>query len=133
MIVAIEYATCMVYLPPFLGNQKKKFFYYLIMEEVAAELDSKFQETEKKLDTVTWKVEQLVKVDTAGPAGNTLSAAQMLTSVQEIRKDFNSLVAEVEQLKSDQQSAMNEILQELRTAQETAEQLQDNLNMPKES
>ena len=101
------------------------------MEEVAAELDSKFQETEKKLDTVAWKVEQLVKVDTAGTAagGNSLSAAQLLTSVQEIRKDFNSLVGEVEQLKNDQQTAMNDIMQELRTAMETAEQLQGNLNM----
>ena len=102
------------------------------MEEVAAELDSKFQETEKKLDTVAWKVEQLVKVDTAGAAaaGNSLSAAQLLSSVQEIRKDFNSLVGEVEQLKNDQQTAMNDIMQELRTAMETAEQLQGNLNMP---
>ena len=32
-----------------------------IMEEAAAELDNKFQETEKKLDNVSWKVEQLVK------------------------------------------------------------------------
>ena len=71
------------------------------MEEVAAELDSKFQETEKKLDSVSWKVEQLVKVESAaaGAAGDSLSAAQLLTSVQEIRRDFGALVGEVEQLK----------------------------------
>ena len=68
------------------------------MEEVAAELDSKFQETEKKLDSVSWKVEQLVKVE-SGAAGDSLSAAQLLTSVQEIRRDFGALVGEVEQLK----------------------------------
>ena len=39
------------------------------MEEAAAELDTKFQETEKKLDNVSWKVEQLVKVDTSGQGG----------------------------------------------------------------
>ena len=30
------------------------------MEEAAAELDCKFEATEKKLDNVSWKVEKLV-------------------------------------------------------------------------
>ena len=56
------------------------------MEEAAAELDKKFQETEKKLDIVSWKVEQLVKVETsAGSGSDSLSAAQLLSNVQEIR------------------------------------------------
>ena len=69
------------------------------MEEAAAELDSKFQETEKKLDNVSWKVEQLVKVDTSGQGGESLSAAQLMRNVQEIRQEFTSLVQEVEDLK----------------------------------
>ena len=56
------------------------------MEEIAADLDNKFQETEKKLDNVAWKVEQLVKVDTTvegmSGSGDTLTAAQLKTSVQ---------------------------------------------------
>ena len=56
------------------------------MEEIAADLDNKFQETEKKLDNVAQKVEQLVKVDTTvegiSGSGDTLTAAQLKTSVQ---------------------------------------------------
>ena len=102
------------------------------MEEAAAELDTKFQETEKKLDNVSWKVEQLVKVDTSGQGGESLSAAQLMRNVQEIRQEFTSLVQEVEDLKAEQQSAMTNILGELKTVMETAEQLQGKLNLPKE-
>ena len=102
------------------------------MEEAAAELDTKFQETEKKLDNVSWKVEQLVKVDTSGQGGESLSAAQLMRNVQEIRQEFTSLVQEVEDLKVEQQSAMTNILGELKTVMETAEQLQEKLNLPKE-
>jgi inorganic pyrophosphatase/exopolyphosphatase len=45
------------------------------MEKVAVELDTKFQETERRLDTVDWGVDQLVKVDTEG--GESLSAAKL--------------------------------------------------------
>ena len=103
------------------------------MEETAAQLDSKFQETEKKLDNVSWKVEQLVKVDSSAAGDNSLSAAQLLTSVQDIRSEFSSLVQEVEQLKTDQQTAMNSIMQELQSAMASAEQLQGKLNTPKDS
>ena len=83
-----------------------------IMEEAAAELDNKFQETEKKLDNVSWKVEQLVKVETsAGSGSDSLSAAQLLSNVQEIRSDFNSLVQLVEQLIQEQQNNMTNFLQ----------------------
>ena len=102
------------------------------MEEAAAELDTKFQETEKKLDNVSWKVEQLVKVDTSGQGGESLSAAQLMRNVQEIRQEFSSLVQEVEDLKVEQQSAMTNILGELKTVMETAEQLQGKLHLPKE-
>ena len=82
------------------------------MEEAAAELDNKFQETEKKLDNVSWKVEQLVKVETsAGSGADSLSAAQLLSNVQEIRNDFNSLVQLVEQLIQEQQNNMTNFLQ----------------------
>ena len=56
------------------------------MEAAAAELDCKFEATEKKLDNVSWKVEKLVQVETAGD--ETLSAANLISSVQEIRKEF---------------------------------------------
>ena len=105
-----------------------------IMEETAAELDKKFQETEKKFDNVSWKGEQLVKVDTSAGAGSdSLSAAQLLSNVQEIRRDFNSLVQEVEQLKQEQQNTMTNILQELKTAMDSAEKLQGNINLPKDT
>ena len=48
---------------------------------------------------------------------------------QEIRKDFTSLVQEVEQLKMEQQTAMTNILQEMRMVMDTAEKLQGNLNL----
>ena len=102
------------------------------MEEAAAELDTKFQETEKKLDNVSWKVDQLVKVDSSGQGGESLSPAQLMRNVQEIRQEFTSLVQEVEDLKVEQQTAMNSILGELKGVMETAEQLQGKLNMPKE-
>ena len=102
------------------------------MEEAAAELDTKFQETEKKLDNVSWKVDQLVKVDSSGQGGESLSPAQLMRNVQEIRQEFTSLVQEVEDLKIEQQTAMNSILGELKGVMETAEQLQGKLNMPKE-
>ena len=91
------------------------------MEEAATELDNKFQETERRLDTMAWKVDQLVKVDTEG--GESLSAARLLQNLQEVKKDFASVVKEVEQLKTDQQTAMASILQEFQTAMGTAEQL----------
>jgi len=62
-------------------------------------------------------------------SGDTLTAAQLKTSVQEIRKDFTSLVQEVEQLKMEQQTAMTNILQEMRMVMDTAEKLQGNLNL----
>ena len=99
------------------------------MEKAAEELDNKFQVTEKKLDNMSWKVEQLTKLDSAA-GDNSLSAAQLLTSVQEIREEFTGLVQEVEQLKTEQQTAMNNIMQELQTAMSSAEQLQSKLNMP---
>ena len=102
------------------------------MEEAAAELDTKFQETEKKLDNVSWKVDQLVKVDSSGQGGESLAPAQLMRNVQEIRQEFTSLVQEVEDLKVEQQTAMNSILGELKGVMETAEQLQGKLNMPKE-
>ena len=46
------------------------------MEEAAAELDTKFQDTERRLDSVAWKVDLLVKVDTEG--GESLSSAKLL-------------------------------------------------------
>ena len=98
------------------------------MEEAAAELDSKFEATEKKLDNVSWKVEKLVEVEAAG-GGETLSAAKLISSVQEIRKEFNSIVQEVESLKQEQENAMSSILQELRTTMETADQMQNKLNV----
>ena len=98
------------------------------MEEAAAELDSKFEATEKKLDNVSWKVEKLVEVEAAG-GGETLSAAKLISSVQEIRKEFNSIVQEVESLKQEQENAMSSILQELKTTMETADQLQEKLNI----
>ena len=48
---------------------------------------------------------------------------------QEIRKDFTSLVQEVEQLKMEQQTAMTNILQEMRMVMDTADKLQGNLNL----
>ena len=96
------------------------------MEEAAAELDSKFEDTEKKLDNVSWKVEKLVEIESAG---NMESAANLITSVQEIRKEFTSLVQEVQTLKQEQENAMSSILQELKTTMETAEQLQSKLNV----
>ena len=98
------------------------------MEAAAAELDSKFEATEKKLDNVSWKVEKLVQVEAAG-GGETLSAAKLISSVQEIRKEFNSIVQEVESLKQEQENAMSSILQELRTTMETADQMQNKLNV----
>ena len=97
------------------------------MEEAAAELDTKFEATEKKLDNVSWKVEKLVQVETAGD--ESLSAANLISSVQEIRKEFRSLVQEVETLKQEQENAMSSILQELKTTMETADQLQNKLNI----
>ena len=96
------------------------------MEEVAAELDSKFEDTEKKLDNVSWKVEKLVEIESAG---NMESAANLISSVQEIRKEFTSLVQEVQTLKQEQENAMSSILQELRTTMETADQMQNKLNI----
>ena len=96
------------------------------MEEAAAELDSKFEDTEKKLDNVSWKVEKLVEIESAG---NMESAANLISSVQEIRKEFTSLVQEVQTLKQEQENAMSSILQELKTTMETAEQLQSKLNV----
>ena len=98
------------------------------MEEAAAELDSKFEATEKKLDNVSWKVEKLVEVEATGD-GETLSAAKLISSVQEIRKEFKSLVQEVESLKQEQENAMSSILQELKTTMETADQLQEKLHV----
>ena len=98
------------------------------MEEAAAELDTKFGATEKKLDNVSWKVEKLVQVEAAG-GGETLSAAKLISSVQEIRKEFNSIVQEVESLKHEQENAMSSILQELRTTLETADQMQNKINV----
>ena len=98
------------------------------MEAAAAELDSKFEATEKKLDNVSWKVEKLVQVEAAG-GGETLSAAKLISSVQEIRKEFNSIVQEVESLKHEQENAMSSILQELRTTLETADQMQNKINV----
>ena len=98
------------------------------MEEAAAELDTKFEATEKKLDNVSWKVEKLVEVEAAG-GGETLSAAKLISSVQEIRKEFRSIVQEVESLKQEQENAMSSILQELRTTMETADQMQNKLNV----
>merc|ERR1712096_561259 len=100
------------------------------MEEAAAELDTKFQETERRLDTVAWKVDQLVKVDTEG--GESLSAAKLLQNLQEVKKDFATVVKEVEQLKSEQQTAMATILHEFQTAMGTAEQLKGRLDLPPE-
>lgn len=34
------------------------------MEAAAEQLDTKFQETERRLDAVTWKVDQLISVKT---------------------------------------------------------------------
>ena len=62
-------------------------------------------------------------------AGNMESAANLITSVQEIRKEFTSLVQEVQTLKQEQENAMSSILQELKTTMETAEQLQSKLNV----
>ena len=101
-----------------------------MMEEAAAELDTKFQETERRLDTVAWKVDQLVKVDTEG--GESLSAAKLLQNLQEVKKDFSTVMKEVEQLKTDQQTAMAAILQEFQTAMGTAEQLKGRLDIPPE-
>ena len=98
------------------------------MEETAVELDSKFQATERRLDSVAWKVDQLVGIETAG--GERLSAAKLIKSLQKVKKDFNDVVKEVEQLKEDQRTAMEAILQEFQTAMENTEKFKDKLNMP---
>jgi len=102
------------------------------MEDVATELDSKFQDTERRLDLVSWKVDQLVKneVDT----GESLSAAKLLAGLQEVKKEFGEVTKEVEQLRTSQQEAMAQILQEFQTAMTAAEQLKEKLgDMPQET
>ena len=54
--------------------------YYLVMEEAAAELDTKVQETEK-LDNVSFREEQLVKVDTSGQGSEEPFAALLMKNV----------------------------------------------------
>ena len=43
------------------------------------------------------------------------------------------MVQEVEQLKQEQQNTMTNILQELKTAMDSAEKLQGNINLPKDT
>ena len=124
-------------------------------------MDTKFQETERRLDAVTWKVDQLisVKTDTGNTqllrlsesvkkllitkgtkqriigvivvgAGESLSPAKLVQSLADIKADFSSVVAEVEQLKAEQQAAMQDILVEFKNTMEAAEQLKGKLDRP---
>lgn len=101
------------------------------MEEVATELDSKFKDTEKRLDLVSWKVDQLVKNEV--DSGETLSATKLLAGLQEVKKEFVEVTKEVEQLRTSQQEAMASILQEFQTAMTAAEALKEKLgDIPEE-
>jgi len=95
------------------------------MEEVASELDSKFQDAERRLDLVTWKVDQLVKDDVNG--GENISVGKLLSGLQEVKKEFVEVTREVEELKNSQQAAMASILQEFQVAMAAAEELKDKL------
>ena len=53
-----------------------------------------------------------------------------MQSLADIKADFSSVVAEVEQLKADQQSAMQDILVEFKNTMEAAEQLKGKLDRP---
>lgn len=101
------------------------------MEEAAAQLGNKFEEAERRLDKVQWKVDQLTAVE-AG-AGETLSTAKLVESLQDVRRDFAEVVGEVEKLKTDQQEAMTAILAEFQTAMKNAEDMNEQLNLPKDS
>lgn len=101
------------------------------MEEVATELDSKFKDTEKRLDVMSWKVDQLVKNEE--DFGQTLSATKLLAGLQEVKKEFGEVTKEVEQLRTSQQEAMASILQEFQIAMTAAEQLKEKLgDIPQE-
>merc|ERR1712059_78670 len=101
------------------------------MEKAAEELDAKFHDTEKRLDLVTWKVDQLTSLPTE--CGETLTTSRLLSSLQEVRAEFKTVVGEVEQLKKDQQTAMTSILAEIQTAMNSSDTLKQKLNMPKEA
>jgi len=100
------------------------------MEKAALELESKFDDTEKRLDKVAWKVDQLTGLE-AG-AGETLSTTKLIESLQDVRRDFAEVVGEVEKLKADQQEAMASILAEFQTVLKSADDMKDKLNMPQE-
>ena len=59
-----------------------------------------------------------------------MSPAKLVQSLADIKADFSSVVAEVEQLKADQQSAMQDILVEFKNTMEAAEQLKGKLDRP---
>merc|ERR1719483_1112926 len=100
------------------------------MERAAEDLETKFKATEKKLDKVSWRVDQLTGVPDKGT--ETLSTAKLLATFQEVKSDFRSVVEEVQQLKMDQQTAMSSILNELNTTCNSMETLKGQLNLPKE-
>jgi len=100
------------------------------MEKAALELEAKFDDTEKRLDKVAWKVDQLTGLE-AG-AGETLSTTKLIESLQDVRKDFAEVVGEVEKLKADQQEAMASILAEFQTVLKSADDMKDKLNTPPE-
>merc|ERR1711936_1329199 len=108
----------------------ERTFDTLIMEKAALELETKFDETEKRLDKVAWKVDQLTGLE-AG-AGETLSTTKLIESLQDVRRDFAEVVGEVEKLKADQQEAMASILAEFQTVLKSADDMKDKLNMPPE-
>ena len=57
----------------------------------AEELDTKTKAVEKRLEVVSWKLEELTSVGTA--CGEALSAPRMLNSLQQIKQEFSSLQA----------------------------------------
>ena len=98
------------------------------MEEAANALDSKFQETERKIDMVAWKVDQVANIELEG--GESLSAAKLLKNFQDLKKEFTAVSKEVEQLKTEQQTVMAAIIEELNTAMSAADKLEEKLNLP---
>ena len=101
------------------------------MEKAAEELETKFQETEKRLDTVAWKVDKLISPPTV--AGETLSTCRLLAKLQEVKEDFKSVTAEVEQLRVEQKTTMTSIIAEIKEVMNSTDTLKDKLNMPKEA
>jgi len=85
-------------------------------------IETKLQETEMKFTALGQKIDH--EMEGTSATDNRIPVEKLLTNLQEVKKEYTEVTEQLRQLREEQKTAMENILQEFQAVGTTAEQLQ---------